>query len=81
MEKTFRKGKHDGYSIGDSILIHGHINDPSCWFITVKALSIFAESLCGKDCTPKEIARYATVKLNEKLLIADRLLSEIHPHT
>jgi hypothetical protein len=81
MKETFRKGKHDGYSIGESVLIHGHINNPSGWFITVRALSIYAEPLCGKHCTTNEIARYAKLKVNEKLLIADRILSEIHPHT
>jgi hypothetical protein len=56
MEKKFEKGKHTGYAIGD-ILIHGHINNPDNWCLTIMDLNIHGVQLCSKSYSEKEIAR------------------------
>ena len=63
MEKTTSKGQHDGYKIGEDILIHKHIHCPGDWVLTIRSLKIFSVSLCSQDCTEKEIARHVMNKV------------------
>ena len=81
MKKTFIKEVHTGYEIGDHILIHGHINDPESWFVTIRVLRIFGESLCKKTCTEEEIARYINLRLHKDLDAVRILISTINPLT
>ncbi len=77
MEKTFNKEKHTGYEIGKHIKIHRNIHDPESWFVTIRPLSIFGESLCQKTCTESEIARYINVRLHKDLNILNDLIKEV----
>jgi hypothetical protein len=70
-----------GYKIGDHIEIHGHINDPESWFLTIRPLEIFSESLCKKTYTTKEKARHINVKLHKKLSVIEDIIKSIIPHT
>jgi hypothetical protein len=54
MEKTYTKGTHTGYKIGNDIFIR-HIYDPESWFLTVRSIQIYANSLCKKTCSEQEI--------------------------
>lgn len=77
MKKTFNKEIHNGYEIGKHVLIHGNINDPESWFITIRPLSIFGESLCKKTCTEPEIARYVNVRLHKDLNVLNDLIKDV----
>ena len=81
MKKTFKKEEHNGYEIGEHIMINGHINDPESWFLTIRPLQIFGESLCKKTCTESEIARYVNVRLHKSLNMVNSLITEVIPFT
>jgi hypothetical protein len=81
MKKSIKNGIIKGYEIGESVSIHCHINDPESWFVTIRNLKIFAESLCKKDCTESEIARYVNVLLHKKLNIVNEIIKDIIPFT
>lgn len=81
MEKTFKKERHIGFEIGEHIIIHEHINDPERWFLTIRPLQIFGESLCEKTCTEPEISRYINLMLHKRLNIIQSLIKEIIPFT
>ena len=81
MKKEIKNGIIKGYEIGNSISIHNNINDPDSWFITIRPLQIFGQSLCKKDCTEDEIARYVSVLLHERLNIINKLISDVIPFT
>lgn len=81
MEKTIRKGKHDGYKIGEDVLIHKHIHYPGEWVLTIRSLKIFGVSLCSQDCTEEEIARYVMTKVAPIENEVERIVNLIHPHT
>lgn len=76
--------KHEGYEIGSGvelIQIHGHINDPDYWFITIRRLIIFGDRLCKKTCTEEEIARYVNAKLKETLYVVQTMIKNTVPFT
>jgi hypothetical protein len=77
MKKTFKKEIHNGYEIGNYVLIHENINDPESWFLTIRPLSIFGESLCKKTCSESEIARYINVRLHKDLNTINSLIKEV----
>jgi pantothenate kinase-related protein Tda10 len=77
MKKTFKKEEHTGYEIGIHILIHSNINNPEGWFLTIRPLQIFSESLCEKTCTEAEIARYVNVRLHTNLNIIESLIDDV----
>jgi len=81
MEKEIKNGKITGYEIEKSISIHTHITDPESWFITIIPLQIFGQSLCKRDCTEHEIARYVNVLLHKKLNIVNELIKDVVPFT
>jgi len=81
MKKTFKKAEHTGFEIGNHILIHGNIHDPESWFLTIRPLQIFGESLCKKSCTEDEIARYINVRLRKNLFAIETLIKEVIPFT
>ena len=81
MEKEIKNGIIKGYEIGKAISIHNHINDPESWFVTIRPLQIFGQSLCKKDCTEAEIARYVNVLLHKKLNIVNELVKDVAPFT
>lgn len=81
MKKEFKKGQHDGYKIGEHILIHSHINDPESWFLTIRPLNIFGKSLCKKTYSEPEIARYVHVEINKISNIVNKFIEEIVPFT
>lgn len=81
MEKEIKNGILKGYEIGKKISIHTHINDPESWFVTIRPLQIFGKSLCKKDCTEAEIARYVNILLHEKLNIVNDLIKDVAPFT
>lgn len=58
MEKEIKNGVIKGYEIGLAISIHSHINDPESWFVTIRPLRVFAESICKKTCTEQEIVNH-----------------------
>jgi hypothetical protein len=76
-----KNGKVVGYEFGKSISIHEHVNDPEGWFVTIRPLQIFGQSLCKKDCTQEEIARYVNVLLHKKLNTVNELIKDITPFT
>lgn len=78
MTKTYDKKENlTGYLIGNDISIHSNINDPESWFLTIRKLSIFAERLCKKDLSEKEIANAAWVRVDRDYLIAQELKRKI----
>jgi len=77
MEKEIKNGIIKGYEIGKEISIHTHITDPESWFVTIRSLRIFGQSLCKKDCTEAEIARYINVLLHERLNILNELIKDV----
>ena len=79
MKKTFKKEEHTGFEIEKDISIHGHINDPSSWFLTIRPLQIFSESLCGKGCNEKEIARCVNLRLRKLSNTVKELLFDVAP--
>lgn len=81
MEKEIKNGILKGYEIGKEISIHTHINDPESWFVTIRPLQIFSESLCKKECAEDEIARYINVLLHKKLNIVNELIRDVLPLT
>lgn len=81
MTKEIKKGILVGYKIGESISIHNNINDPESWFVTIRPLHIFGDSLCKKECTESEIARYVNVLLNKRLNILNEIIKELIPFT
>jgi len=81
MEKEIKNGILKGYEIGKAISIHTHINDPESWFVTIRPLQIFSESLCKKECSEDEIARYVNVLLHKKLNIVNELIRDVLPLT
>lgn len=76
-----KNGILKGYKIGKAISIHTHVNDPESWFVTISALQIFGQSLCKRDCTEAEIARYVNVLLHKKLNIVNDLIKDVVPFT
>jgi len=81
MEKEIKNGIVTGYEIGKAISIHTHITDPERWLITIRPLQIFGQSLCKKNCTEPEIARYVNVLLHKKLNIVNDLIKDVVPFT
>ena len=81
MIQEIKNGIIKGYEIGKVISIHTHITDPESWFITIRPLQIFGQSLCKKDCTEAEIARYVNVLLHKKLNIVNELIQDVLPFT
>jgi hypothetical protein len=81
MEKEIKNGIIKGYEIGKAISIHANINDPESWFVTIRPLQIFSQSLCKKDCTEAEIARYINVLLHKKLNLLNELIKDVVPFT
>ena len=81
MKKEYKNDVLSGYNIGDNILVHSHIHCPESWFLTIRPLQIFAQSLCKKDCTEDEIARYINVELHKKQVIINRLIEAVVPFT
>ncbi len=77
MKKEIKNGNITGYGIGKSISIHTHITDPENWFITIRPLRIFSQSLCKRDCIEPEIARYVNVLLNKNLIIVNELIKDV----
>jgi len=77
MEKEIRKGIIRGYEIGKEISIHTHITDPESWFVTIRSLRIFGQSLCKKDCTEAEIVRHLHILLYEKIDILNKLIRDV----
>lgn len=77
MRQEIKNGTVVGYEIGKYISIHAHIYDPESWFVTIRPLQIFAQSLCKKDCTESEIARYVNVLLHTKLNIINNLIKDV----
>ena len=77
MKKEIKNGVFKGYEIGGSISVHGHINDPESWFITIRSLQIFGHSLCRRDCTEDEIVRCINVLLQSKLNVIKDIMLEI----
>jgi hypothetical protein len=77
MEKDIKNGIIEGYEIGKSISIHTHISDPESWFVTIRPIQLFGQSLCKKDCTEAEIARYVNVLLHKKRNLLNELIKEV----
>lgn len=80
MEKEIKNGVIKEYRIGKGISIHSNIYDPESWFITIRQLEIFSQSLCKKDCTEPEIARYVNILLHARLNIINELINEVMPY-
>ena len=81
MEKKYKNDVLSGYNIGANISVHSHIHDPESWFLTIKPIQIFAQSLCKKNCTEDEIARYINVELRKKQVTINRLIEAVVPFT
>lgn len=81
MEKEFENGIFIGYKIGKFISVHTHISDPESWFVTIWKLKIFSETLCKKDCTEAEIARYVHLLLNDKRNTVYDVIKDVVPFT
>lgn len=77
MEKVIKNGVIKGYEIGKAISIHSHIADPDSWFITIRPLQIFSDSLCKKDCNEIEIATYVNTLLHKKLDKVNELINDV----
>lgn len=81
MEKEIKKGVLVGYKIGEQISVHNNINDPESWFITIRPLQIFGDSLCKKERTEAEIARIINVLLHKKLNTLNAIIQDVLPFT
>jgi hypothetical protein len=81
MKSKIEKGIIQGYEIGELISIHKHLSDPESWFVTIRPLAIFAQSLCKKDCTEQEIARCVSDILHNKFIIISQLIKDVTPFT
>lgn len=79
MEKVYKKEALTGYKIGDKVEIHSNINDPESWFLTIRGLEIYAESLCKKSETEQDIAHKILMKLQKKLNNIQVLIEDIIP--
>ena len=80
-EEKDKKGNLTGYKIGKSVSVHNNIYDPESWFVTIRPIQLFGESLCKKTCTKEEIARYVNVLLTKKRNVIDNIINDVVPFT